>query len=74
VVAYSRRCRNLECAHFGQHYHVAGHLKISLPYTTYGLSIEWWQCLEPKYGTGAARPAADLMPRCTSIPVCAITF
>ena len=26
MVAYSRRCRNLECAHFGQHYHAAGHL------------------------------------------------
>jgi len=39
VVAYSRRCRNSECANFGQHYHAAGHLKISLPYSTYGLDV-----------------------------------
>ena len=39
VVAYSRRCRNSECTNFGQHYHAAGHLKISLPYSTYGLDV-----------------------------------
>ena len=39
VVAYSRRCRNTECGNFGRHYHAAGHLKISLPYSTYGLDV-----------------------------------
>ena len=39
MVAYSRRCRNPECANFGQHVHAAGHLKISLPYITYGLDV-----------------------------------
>lgn len=39
VVAYSRRCRNPECGNFGRHYHAAGHLKISLPYSTYGLDV-----------------------------------
>ena len=39
VVAYSRRCLTLACAHFGKHYHASGHLKISLPYSTYGLDV-----------------------------------
>lgn len=39
VVAYSRRCGNPECDNFGQHYHAAGHLKVSLPYSTYGLDV-----------------------------------
>lgn len=39
VVAYSRRCRNSECTNFGQHIHAAGHLKISLLYSTYGLDV-----------------------------------
>ena len=39
VVAYSRRCLNSECTNFGKHYHSAGHLKISPPYSTYGLDV-----------------------------------
>lgn len=39
VVAYSRRCLTAGCSNFGQHYHAAGHLKISLPYSTYGLDV-----------------------------------
>ncbi len=39
VVAYSRRCCNQECANSRRHYHAASHLKISLPYSTYGLDV-----------------------------------
>jgi len=39
VVAYSRKCRNSECDNLNKHYHAAGHLKISLPYSTYGLDV-----------------------------------
>lgn len=39
VVAYSRRCRTPGCIHQGKHYHAHGHLKISLPYSTYGLDV-----------------------------------
>lgn len=39
VVAYSRRCPNPECDNYGKHYHASGHLKISLPYSTYGLDV-----------------------------------
>lgn len=39
VVAYSRRCLNAECPNFGRHYHASRHLKISLPYSTYGLDV-----------------------------------
>jgi hypothetical protein len=39
VVAYSRRCLNAECDNLGKHYHAAGHLKVSLPYSTYGLDV-----------------------------------
>ncbi len=39
VVAYSRKCPNSECDNFGKHYHTSGHLKISLPYSTYGLDV-----------------------------------
>ena len=39
VVAYSRRCRTPGCIHLGKHYHAHGHLKISLPYSTYGLDV-----------------------------------
>ncbi|MEE8391524.1 MAG: hypothetical protein V3S14_12115 [Anaerolineae bacterium] len=38
-MAYSRKCPNAECDNFGKHYHAAGHLKISLPYSTYGLDV-----------------------------------
>ena len=39
VVAYSRRCPNEECGNYGKHYHAAGHLKVSLPYSTYGMDV-----------------------------------
>jgi len=39
VVAYSRVCGTLECACYGHHYHASGHLKVSLPYSTYGLDV-----------------------------------
>lgn len=39
VVAYSRLCPNPECENQGKHYHTSGHLKISLPYSTYGLDV-----------------------------------
>ncbi len=39
VVGYSRKCRNPECGNLNKHYHAAGHLKISLPYSTYGLDV-----------------------------------
>lgn len=39
VVAYSRRCLNPECGNLDKHYHAAGHLKVSLPYSTYGLDV-----------------------------------
>ncbi|TEU19358.1 MAG: hypothetical protein E3J21_03975 [Anaerolineales bacterium] len=39
VVAYSRRCRNSVMCQLRQHYYAAGHLKISLPYNTYGLDV-----------------------------------
>ncbi len=39
VVAYSRKCPNSECDNFGKHYHASGHLKISLPYSSYGLDV-----------------------------------
>ncbi len=39
VLAYSRRCVNPACEKCGTHYHAAGHLKISLPSSTYGLDV-----------------------------------
>lgn len=39
VVAYSRVCETPDCVCFGQHYHASGHLKVSLPYSTYGLGV-----------------------------------
>ncbi len=39
VVAYSRVCVTAGCACLGQHYRASGHLKISLPYSTYGLDV-----------------------------------
>ena len=39
VVAYSRVCANDDCSKHGTHYHAGGHLKISLPYSTYGLDV-----------------------------------
>jgi len=39
VVGYSRVCATPDCVCFGQHYHASGHLKVSLPYSTYGLDV-----------------------------------
>jgi hypothetical protein len=39
VVAYTRRCLNAACANCGHHYHASGHLRLSLPYSTYGLDV-----------------------------------
>jgi hypothetical protein len=39
VVAYSRVCATPGCACQGHHYHARGHLKLSLPYSTYGLDV-----------------------------------
>ncbi len=39
VVAYSRVCHNCECSANGTHFHAAEHLKVSLPYSTYGLDV-----------------------------------
>ena len=37
VAGKSKKCTNPECRHFGEHYHASGVLRISLPYSTYGL-------------------------------------
>jgi hypothetical protein len=39
VVAYSRVCRNPECSAYGTHFHAAGHLRVSPPYSTYGMDV-----------------------------------
>jgi hypothetical protein len=39
VVAYSRLCDNPQCDKCGHHYHAVGHLRVALPYETYGLDI-----------------------------------
>lgn len=39
VVAYSRVCHNQACSAYGTHFHAAEHLKVSLPYSTYGLDV-----------------------------------
>lgn len=39
VVAYSRVCQNPDCSKFGTHYHAAEHLKVSPPYSTYGMDV-----------------------------------
>lgn len=39
VVAYSRVCQNRDCNKHGTHYHAGGHLKVSPPYSTYGLDV-----------------------------------
>ena len=39
VVAYSRVCQNAECSKYGTHYHAAEHLKVSPPYSTYGMDV-----------------------------------
>ena len=39
VVAYSRICRTPECDAYGTHFHAGGHLRVSPPYSTYGLDV-----------------------------------
>jgi hypothetical protein len=39
VVAYSRVCQNTECSAYGTHFHAAEHLKVSPPYSTYGMDV-----------------------------------
>jgi hypothetical protein len=39
VVAYSRVCQNPECDEYGTHFHAGGHLRVSPPYSTYGLDV-----------------------------------
>ena len=39
VIAYSRRCTNPDCSACGKHFHSGEHLKLSLPYSTYGLDV-----------------------------------
>ena len=39
VAGKSKKCTNPECRHFGEHYHASGVLRISLPYSTYGLDV-----------------------------------
>jgi len=39
VVAYSRVCQNAECDAYGTHFHAGGHLRVSPPYSTYGLDV-----------------------------------
>ena len=46
VVAYSRVCVTPGCACQGHHYHASGHLKLSLPYSTYGLDVVAYVGLE----------------------------
>jgi len=39
VAGKSKKCGNLECAHSGMHYYANGGLRLSLPYSTYGLDV-----------------------------------
>jgi hypothetical protein len=39
VVAYSRVCPTPECDAYGTHFHAGGHLRVSPPYSTYGLDV-----------------------------------
>ena len=39
VAGKSKRCDNAECSHAGEYYHASGVLRISLPYSTYGLDV-----------------------------------
>jgi len=39
VAGKSKRCDNPDCSHGGEHYHASGVLRISLPYSTYGLDV-----------------------------------
>jgi len=39
VAGRSKECVNPDCPHCGEHYHASGVLRISLPYSTYGLDV-----------------------------------
>lgn len=39
VAGKSKHCTNPACSHVDHHYHASGVLKISLPYSTYGLDV-----------------------------------
>jgi hypothetical protein len=39
VAGKSKKCVNPQCSHSGMHYYASGTLKISLPYSTYGLDV-----------------------------------
>lgn len=39
VAGKSKRCENTACSTTGKHYHASGVLRISLPYSTYGLDV-----------------------------------
>jgi hypothetical protein len=39
VAGKSKQCANADCTHGGHHYHANGVLRISLPYSTYGLDV-----------------------------------
>ncbi|MDY7079727.1 MAG: hypothetical protein SXV54_22810 [Chloroflexota bacterium] len=39
VAGKSKKCDNLDCCYVGEHYHASGVLRISLPYSTYGLDV-----------------------------------
>jgi hypothetical protein len=39
VAGKSKKCVNPDCGHCGEHYHASGVLRISLPYSTYGLDV-----------------------------------
>lgn len=39
VAGKSKTCDNDSCAYYGKHYYASGVLKVSLPYSTYGLDV-----------------------------------
>jgi hypothetical protein len=39
VAGKSKQCDFADCSHYGHHYHASGVLRISLPYSTYGLDV-----------------------------------
>jgi hypothetical protein len=39
VAGKSKKCTNPDCSHADKHYHASGVLRLSLPYSTYGLDV-----------------------------------
>ena len=39
VAGKSKQCDSADCSHYGYHYHASGVLRVSLPYSTYGLDV-----------------------------------